>query len=69
MKTSRFIDFLRTLPPPLGFRGINLTNSMLRKIVFCLNIKDREGFLYYPEVMWAIFHSLGGFNSENVQKC
>lgn len=38
MKTSRLPDFLRSLAPPLGYRGINLTETMVRKIIYCLNI-------------------------------
>ena len=38
-------------------------------MIYCLNIRDREGYVYYPEVMWSIFHALGGYNSENVLKC
>lgn len=69
MKTVRFAEFLLLLPPPLGYKGINLQLSVVYKIIFCLNIRDRGGKLYFPEVMWPIFHSLGGFNAEKVLKC
>jgi hypothetical protein len=41
MKTVRLVEFLHLLPPPLGFKGINISQSILLKIIFCLNIKDR----------------------------
>lgn len=47
--------------------------SKLNKIIFCLNIKshikEKEGKVYFPEVMWAIFHSIIGNNDEKVYKC
>ena len=69
MRTVRFPNFLRELPPPLGFLGIRIEESKLNKFIFCLNIKDQTGYVYYPEVMWAIFHSLAGMNDPNVQSC
>lgn len=69
MKTNRLSDFLRELPPPLGYQGIRIEEQKLNKIIFCLNIKDHLGRVYYPEVMWAIFHSLAGMNDEKVLKC
>lgn len=32
-------------------------------------MKDGEGKVYFPEVMWAIFHSIIGNNDEQVHKC
>mgnify|MGYP006087278401 FL=1 len=66
MRTVRLPDFLRELPPPLGFAGIRIEESKLNKFIFCLNIKDHTGSVYYPEVMWAVFHSLAGMNDPNV---
>lgn len=40
MKTIRLPEFLRTLPPPLGYQGIRIEESKLNKIIFCLNIRD-----------------------------
>jgi hypothetical protein len=37
--------------------------------VFCLNIRDHQGKVYFPEVMWTIFHSIIGNNDEKVQRC
>ena len=75
MKTAKFPAFLQELPPPLGYGGINIDNSKLNKIIYCLNIKshklekDSEAVVYFPEVMWSIFHSIIGNNEEKVQKC
>jgi hypothetical protein len=75
MKTSNFPAFLQELPPPLGYAGINIDHSKLNKIIYCLNIRshklerDTEAVVYFPEVMWAIFHSIIGNNDEKVQKC
>jgi hypothetical protein len=40
MKTSRLGDFLKELPPPLGYLGISLSKQVIGKIIYCLNIKD-----------------------------
>jgi hypothetical protein len=69
MRTLRLPDFLRELPPPLGYQGIRIEESKLNKIIFCLNIKDHLGRVYYPEVMWTIFHSIVGINDEKVNNC
>lgn len=69
MKTLRLPDFLRELPPPLGYAGIRIEDSKLNKIIFCLNIRDHGGQVYYPEVMWAVFHSIVGINDERVNQC
>ena len=73
MKTSQLSAFLMKLPPPLGYEGHRIEQSKLNKIIFCLNIKnhikDNEGKVYFPEVMWAIFHSIIGNNDEQVHKC
>ena len=69
MRTLRLPDFLRDLPPPLGYQGIRIEESKLNKIIFCLNIKDHYGRVYYPEVMWTIFHSIAGMNDDKVLGC
>ena len=73
MKTTQFPAFLMKLPSPLGYEGYKIEQSKLNKIIFCLNIKnhlkDNEGKVYFPEVMWAIFHSIMGNNDEQVHKC
>ena len=38
MRTVRLPNFLRDLPPPLGFAGIRIEESKLNKFIFCLNI-------------------------------
>lgn len=69
MPTLKLPDFLRELPPPLGYHGIRIEDSKLNKIIFCLNIRDHGGYVYYPEVMWTIFHSIVGINDEKVNDC
>ena len=69
MKTIKLPEFLRELPPPLGYLGIRIEESKLNKIIFCLNIRDHYGRVFYPEVMWAIFHSIAGMNDEKVLNC
>ena len=34
-----------------------------------MNIRDRCGQVYYPEVMWAVFHAVGGYNTNDVLNC
>ena len=69
MRTIRLPDFLRELPPPLGYQGIRIEESKLNKIIFCLNIRDHHGRVYYHEVMWTIFHSIAGMNDDKVLNC
>ena len=69
MRTIRLPDFLRELPPPLGYQGIRIEESKLNKIIFCLIIRDHLGRVYYPEVMWTIFHSIAGMNDDKVLNC
>jgi hypothetical protein len=69
MRTVYLPEFLRELPPPLGYQGIRIEESKLNKIIFCLNIRDHSGTLYYPEVMWSLFHSIAGVNDHKVNNC
>ena len=69
MPTTRFTDFMRKLPAPLGYKGLNIDKSKLDKIIFCLNIRDHEGKVYFPEVMWAIFYSIIGKNDKELHEC
>jgi hypothetical protein len=68
MKTLAFPRFLRSLPPPLGYKDIEIENAKLNKLIFCFNIRDHQGNVYFPEVMWSIFHSLIGNNEEAVSR-
>ena len=69
MKTVDFPKFLKSLPPPLGYRGYHIEKGKLDKIIVCLNIKDHFGYVYFPEVMWAIFYSIIGKNDKGLQGC
>jgi predicted ATPase len=59
----------------MGYSGVSIDRAKLRKIIYCLNIKshklDRvsEPMVYFPEVLWAIFHSVIGSNDEKVKSC
>jgi hypothetical protein len=57
------------LDPPLGYKNIKIEETKLNKIIFCLNIKDHQGTVYFPEVLWAIFHSIIGNNDQRVHEC
>lgn len=39
------------------------------KIIYCLNIRDRQGYVYFPEVMWAIFYTIVGNNEAGISEC
>lgn len=69
MKTEQLKDFMEKLPPPLGFKGIKLEGTKLLKIVYCLNIRDHGGYVYFPEIMWAIFYSVIGNNDKGLSNC
>jgi len=69
MRTIRLPDFLRELPPPLGYHGIKIEDTRLNQVILSLNIKDHIGLVYYPEVMWPVFHSLVGVNDDKINKC
>ena len=69
MKTENFKDFMKALPAPLGYRGLSIENGKLDKIIYCLNIKDHTGYVYFPEVMWAIFYSIIGKNEGGLHGC
>lgn len=69
MPTEKFTEFMRKLPAPLGYQGLNIDKSKLDKIIFCLNIRDHEGYVYFPEVMWAIFYSIIGKNDKMLHEC
>merc|ERR1719464_1881907 len=69
METRKFPDFMRALPAPLGYKGLSIEKGKLDKIIYCLNIKDHSGTVYFPEVMWAIFYSIIGKNDKGLHGC
>jgi len=69
MPTIKFAEFLRKLPPPLGFKDLNMDDAKLNRIIQCFNIRDHQGEVYFPEVMWVIFHSVAGNNDTKVHNC
>jgi hypothetical protein len=69
MPTYKFPQFLMQLPQPIGFKDVDqMTPSKLRKVIYCLNIKDHEGKIYFPEVLWSVFYSVVGFNDSNKKR-
>jgi hypothetical protein len=69
IKTVEFPKFLRSLHAPLGYKGVMIEDSKLNKIIYCLNIRDRQGQIYFPEVMWAIFYTIVGNNEAGIAGC
>lgn len=69
MATTEFPKFLKELPAPLGYKGSTIEKSKLDKIIYCLNIRDHNGRVYFPEVMWAIFYSIIGNNEKGLIQC
>ena len=69
MPTEDFPEFMKSLPAPLGYKGLNIEDTKLAKIIYCLNIRDHTGFVYFPEVMWAIFYSIVGKNDRGLHAC
>ena len=69
MKTVNFPRFLRNLPLPMGFKGTEIDQSKMYRLIYCLNIRDHQGYIYFPEVLWTIMHSLIGNNDEKVHNC
>jgi hypothetical protein len=43
-----------------------ISNAALGKIIDALNIPDYEGRVYFPEVMWPLFHALIGNSSKKL---
>jgi hypothetical protein len=69
MRTEFMPQFLMELPPPLGFKGQKLERTKLLKIIYCLNIRDHQGVVYFPEVIWSIFYSIIGNNDKDLNEC
>lgn len=69
MPANKFPGFLNELPPPLGYKGLKMEPKKITKIIYCLNIRVHDGKVYFPEVLWAIFHSIMGTNDDTVANC
>ena len=68
MQTIMLGEFLRELPVPLGFKDLPVTEGKMLKIIKLLNIKDRAGQVYFPEVMYSVCFNFSGTNSIRVEK-
>eukprot|EP00350_Pseudokeronopsis_sp_OXSARD2_P006306 CAMPEP_0170551442 /NCGR_PEP_ID=MMETSP0211-20121228/9438_1 /TAXON_ID=311385 /ORGANISM="Pseudokeronopsis sp., Strain OXSARD2" /LENGTH=186 /DNA_ID=CAMNT_0010858605 /DNA_START=342 /DNA_END=902 /DNA_ORIENTATION=+ len=69
MDSKRFPKFMRSLDPPIGFKGIKIGHKNLHKVIYCFNIPDHCGKVYFPEVLWCVFNSVAGVNDEKVNNC
>ena len=70
MPTKHLKSFLRQVPSPLGYKDSThqISNSCLGKLIDALNIPDYEGQVYFPEVMWPLFHALIGNSSKKLDQ-
>lgn len=65
--TKYLKELLMKLPMPLGYSGATwMKDYYLTKLIDALNIPDHEGLLYFPEVMWPLFHALIGNSSKKL---
>lgn len=68
MPTKHLKVFLRQVPSPLGYEDAVINDLALGKLIDALNIPDYEGQVYFPEVMWPLFHALIGNSSEKLDQ-
>jgi len=77
IKTVDFKEFLLRLDSPMGLSGSNFLapgnatniltarqNLTYNKIIEIYDIPDRDGKLYYPEVLWPMMFMLFGHSNE-----
>ena len=74
IKTVDLPRFIMALPPPLGFHGeekplVGHASVIIFKLIRVLNLKDRDGKLYFPEVLWTMFFNVCGMSSKNLSQC
>jgi hypothetical protein len=53
----------------MGLKDKKISRRELSKIIYCLNIDDHEGQVYFPEVLWSIAYTLLGDNGKRVADC
>lgn len=59
---------------PLGFGSLKENplatqeRILLQKIIRILNVRDRDGQVYFPEVLWAVYFNLCGVSNATVLK-
>ena len=52
----------------MGFKDTNYDDRSIQNIIFAYNIKDHEGKIYFPEVMWCIFYSTVGKSDRKMDR-
>jgi hypothetical protein len=62
------------LPPPLGFHGqeiplVGHASFIMLKLIRILNLKDRNGKIYFPEVLWSMFFNVCGVSTKKLNQC
>jgi hypothetical protein len=53
----------------MGWKDLDIEDKKLKGFIQCLNIRDRQGYVLYPEVLWAIVHSNFYMNDIKINKC
>ena len=67
-------ELMKKLPAPVGFGGlkecplVGNERIILLKIVRTLNIRDRDGKVYFPEVLWAVYFNMCGVSNGTVMR-
>jgi hypothetical protein len=67
-------DLIKKLPTPLGLGGLKENplasheRILLQKMIRILNVRDRDGRVYFPEVLWAVYFNLCGVSNVTVNK-
>ena len=77
---TKIPSFISSLKPPLGFKGCEevlighrsvtlmtiIRNLNLRIHTIVKDMKTRDGYVYFPEVLWAMFFNLCGVSTDNL---
>ena len=58
LKDKFIFDFMKAIPPPLGFAG--MSDIELQKHVIKMNIKSESGWIYFNELLYRILRNQYG---------
>ena len=66
-------DLICSLDPPLGFNNyegplLGHQSVILLNFIRALNVRTRDGKVYFPEVLWAFFFNLCGVSTPQFVK-
>jgi hypothetical protein len=66
-------DFMMKLKVPLGFGDLEeyletKDEVLYAKFLRCVNIRDHDGRIYFPELLWTCMFSLCGCANSKVDK-